>query len=151
MAIPTTPRMLKISAEVSTEVARTNTKLRAYLKAVGRNTPQGLLAFGFEFQAAVQLKTPVRTGRAKNSWHTIPPGTAADAYQYRDNHGNTFNGSLLDGATGPMEIKVGSNVEYMLPLEGGHSKQTPGGMVRVTLREMRRGMAQQITARKGTP
>lgn len=126
------------------------------LNDVGVLMQQDVLAFALELNNRIALKTPVKTGRARASWHVVPPGTASDVYQYRNLHGETFDGSLGEAETGPMEAIVGTNVDYMLYLEAGHSRQAPNGMVAVSLQEVRGRLEAMIAdtfrkAAKGTP
>jgi hypothetical protein len=103
-----------------------------------------VIAFAHETHRRIAMKTPVDTGRARASWHVVPPGTETDHHQYQDLHGQTFDGSLAGESTGPMESIVGTNVEYMIFLEAGHSRQAPEGMVMLSLMEMRGLLAKMI-------
>jgi hypothetical protein len=59
----------------------------------------------------IQLRTPVDTGNAKKSWRMRKLGRLTWIIQ--------------------------TAVDYMIHLEYGHSKQAPGGMVRITIDELR--------------
>jgi len=81
------------------------------------------------------IKTPVKTGRARASWAVA----LGDAYSGPPNLPGTYGApsepdlSEIDGTT---TIYVTSNLIYMEPLENGHSKQAPKGMVRITVAEL---------------
>jgi hypothetical protein len=92
-----------------------------------------LVAHALDLQARIQRRTPVLTGRLRNSIHTVPPNSS-DRFRYTDNSGKSFNGSL-GVSTGPGEVIVGTNVEYAPVIEAGRSRQAPQGMFAVSLKE----------------
>lgn len=106
------------------------------LNDLGILMQKDVLAFATELDRRIAMKTPVDTGRARASWHVVPPGTESDQFSYQDLHGKTFDGSLAGASTGPMEAIVGTNVNYMLYLEAGHSRQAPQGMIALSLQEL---------------
>lgn len=66
----------------------------------------------FDIYENVKVRTPVDTGRARAGW-------------------------MLD--SGKTITRIYNNVEYIVPLEYGHSKkQAPAGMVRITLRQYKK-------------
>lgn len=78
----------------------------------------------------VILKTPVDTGIARTGWQFgvgNKPGGEAD--------GDPIN--ALIAAVQPMKVgELGyfiNVVPYIIPLEYGHSKQAPAGMLRITI------------------
>jgi hypothetical protein len=103
-----------------------------------------VVAFAAEATQRIAMRTPVDTGRARASWHMVPPNTSADGFEYSDRHGEHFDGSLEGVQTGPMEAVVGTNVQYMIYLEAGHSRQAPNGMVALTLQELRGRLEQMV-------
>ncbi len=64
---------------------------------------------GFDLHGRIVERTPVDTGRAKAGW-------------------------ALD--VRPEMTIIYNNVEYIVPLEYGHSKQAPQGMVRVSIADI---------------
>lgn len=85
-----------------------------------------------ELWNGITTRTPVDTGRARSSWNlgigkpngsvpqkgfalSLPPNTSA--------------------ITGEEVVYITSNLDYIEPLENGHSKQAPGGMVLLTVAE----------------
>lgn len=62
----------------------------------------------FDIYDNIRDRTPRDTGRAQAGW------------------------MITEGA---MMTRIFNNVEYIVPLEYGHSKQSPAGMVRITLKE----------------
>lgn len=119
--------------------------LFGWLAEAGLAIQEEILKHAFEAERRIAMRTPVKTGRAKNSWHTVKPGES-DSYTYQDDHGNTFDGTLQDGHAGPFEAIVGSNVIYMIALEAGHSRQAPNGMVAITLAELSGALEARLEA-----
>lgn len=90
-----------------------------------------------DLHGKIVRRTPVDTGRARASWDvavgapakTPPPVPGKESYAAKD-----FDpGSKIDG-TAPVYIT--SNLVYIEPLENGHSKQAPLGMVRISVAEV---------------
>lgn len=71
----------------------------------------------------VKESTPVDTGRAKGSW--------------------SDNGAPVIGRS----YRYSSNLEYIVPLEYGHSQQAPSGMLRINVRNWRSIVENQIKRR----
>jgi hypothetical protein len=89
-----------------------------------------------DLHGKIVKRTPVDTGRARASWDVAigapsakpPPLPGKESYPEP-----AFDGSKIDG-TSPVFIT--SNLVYMEPLENGHSKQQPLGMVRISVAEV---------------
>lgn len=88
--------------------------------------------------AKVVLRTPVDTGRARANWVTTygNPSTVT-----RNDTDRTGQAAILKGqatirrATEGETIYILNSLPYAIPLEYGHSKQAPFGMVRLTVTE----------------
>lgn len=107
-----------------------------FLELTKADIPKAVLKIAEELLKRIQARTPVKTGRAKNSFHIIPPNSPSDPFgQYRDNRGRFYWGKT-ENSTGPNQAFVDSNVQYILALEAGHSKQAPAGMIGVSVLEM---------------
>jgi len=130
-------------ARLTVELSAFNAKLDAYGKALGQDLDQLVATSALILVGRIQARTPVRTGRARASWHAVLFGRSG-AFAYKDNAGRSFDGTLAEPPPGPGMALVGSNVEYMLPLEAGWSKQAPTGMVRISVAEFRETFAQKI-------
>jgi hypothetical protein len=131
----------KLSIEWSTK--KFNQFLQDFIKQTNADTSLVLRKFMFDLMTRVIYRTPVATGRARAGWTAagnalgikIPkpnrraPGDAAfDLGEYEEK------------LTGPKQfIRVANNVDYILPLEYGWSKQAPAGMVRISMAELRSG------------
>lgn len=104
----------------------------------GEDMQRKVMEVSLELLARIARRTPVKTGRLRNSFHVVPPGSDSDSFDYEDNAGHPFSGNLTEGLpTGPFEALVGTNVLYALSIEAGHSRQAPNGMVAVSVAELR--------------
>lgn len=117
------------------EFSRFNAALTRFLQEFSGNAHSIVRAHALDLLSRIQARTPVRTGRARNSWHMIPPNSSIFRFTYADRTGRSYDGSVEGVKTGPFEAAVATNVEYMPSLEAGHSKQAPQGMVAVSARE----------------
>lgn len=96
-------------------------------KALG-NAEKVVRKISLDMHSRIVERTPVDTGRAKAGTHvainTQPPGEEGP------------------GESGISPFKLGdtviiyNNVEYIVPLEYGHSKQAPQGMFRISFNEV---------------
>lgn len=118
--------------------------LTRYVEVTHEGMRDTLASMAMEFHARIVGRTPVDTGRAQNSWHVLLPGTRSDSFRYSDNRGNSFDGGLGQVDLGLLEAGVGSNVTYMVYLEGGWSRQSPAGMVAISLLEVRGGLDRRV-------
>lgn len=100
-------------------------KMKADLETVVRKST-------FDVFAKVNLKTPVDTGRFRHNWNvsqgTVDTTTTEGTDQTRAAAQIAKVWTLpLGGVT-----YMANSLPYAIPLEYGHSKQQPAGMVRVT-------------------
>lgn len=109
--------------------------------------PQEFSAFirkvALDLLVAIILKTPVDTGRARGNWRVaINETDRTTNVNLKDKQGtNTINrGSqkIMAGTqqTPYVEIVISNSLPYIVPLEFGHSKQAPNGMVTITVAKM---------------
>jgi len=86
----------------------------------------------------VVMKSPVDLGRFKGNWQVAIGNVPAGTLEINDKTG-TATISRIEAET--LKLKAGqtiylvNNLEYARPLEYGHSKQAPAGVVRTTLSE----------------
>lgn len=121
--------------QVHVDVARWNVAVGRFIQVFGGNMHRIVSAHALDLLSRIQARTPVDTGRLRNSFHVIMPNSSFDRFAYTDRTGRGFDGSLDGATTGPFEAGVGSNVEYGPRIESGSSKQAPHGMVAVSVRE----------------
>jgi hypothetical protein len=124
------------------ELARFNKEITRFGKLL---LPQQLVDFHqkvvLQVLSGVVEKTPVDTGRAKGGWQvtinfidaSIPTGVKDKA------GGATIAAGVaaLANLTPFSVVYISNNVEYIIPLEEGHSTQAPNGMLALTLEEVR--------------
>lgn len=91
----------------------------------------------FQLLDGIINMTPVQTGRARGNWQVAlgTPNVSMD-WEKKDRSGggtiaagSVVISSLQDYGT----IYLTNNLPYILPLENGHSRQAPAGMVQVSL------------------
>lgn len=86
----------------------------------------------------VILKSPVLTGRFKGNWQVAIGSIPAGVLEIDDKSGSATISKMTAAVLG---LKAGqviylvNNLEYARPLEYGHSKQAPAGVVRITVQE----------------
>lgn len=94
-------------------------------------------------------RTPVKTGRARSNYffglNAMPTETTDEA----DPAGEPSR-QRIDAGLGAMRLGdrafVVNSLDYIIPLEFGHSQQAPAGMMRVTAREWR-AILRMVTGR----
>lgn len=82
----------------------------------------------------LQKATPHQTGRAKAGWNTTvdsAPSDWAPPAGKRSYAQTSFSGE--NSIAFDSEINISNNVEYIIPLEQGHSKQRPHGFINTVL------------------
>jgi len=95
-----------------------------------------LKKIAFQLLGLIVSKTPVDTGRAQNNWQVAVDAAAGTAQV--SGGGNVFSGALsaLAKVKAFSTIILYNNVEYIVFLEHGTSKQAPRGMVSVSIQEV---------------
>ncbi|WP_444941248.1 hypothetical protein [Microbulbifer sp. ZKSA004] len=88
-------------------------------------------ATNIELFNSVIRDTPVDTGRARGNWQTTV-GTPAQSSSLRlDRSGTESQAEVIQNVRGLDKVNyLINNLPYIQPLEYGHSKQAPAGMVR---------------------
>ncbi len=92
----------------------------------------------------VVAKTPVDTGRARQSWQVRRNATSeADVGEWQQRDSVVEGQGVILALKEPYGIvHIFSNVEYIEFLENGSSQQAPEGMVALTVRELEAGLTQ---------
>lgn len=78
-----------------------------------RRSGQVMDHFATDILVTTRSRTPILTGLARSGWQKIPEGSGE------------WGGEWV----------IGNAVPYIVPLEYGHSKQAPAGMLRITVEE----------------
>lgn len=95
----------------------------------------------FKIERKCVERTPVDTGRARASWN-ISEEYADLKVAPEGNHGmpppssGGVKGGAVGGISGKKPIFISNNLEYIVPLEFGHSKQAPNGMAALAIAEV---------------
>lgn len=102
-------------------------------------------------------KTPVDTGRARASWNIAINTPDMSVPPPREGKTTAITGFLTPGEKvaalsklAPLDkdpyvtVWITSNLDYIVPLENGHSKQAPSGMVALTVTEMEKFMEEAL-------
>lgn len=93
------------------------------------------------------LKTPVDTGRARSNWQigvgAVNENTSAAPDPSGEAAISRADGALQNVTVGGV-IYLTNSLVYAKPLEYGHSKQAPSGMVRITVQEYAQYLAKAV-------
>lgn len=109
-----------------------------WCKAVPAQAEDILRKVAMDMFTRVVMRSPVDTGRFRGHW-VATIGTPSSALTGRIDPSGAKSVALA--ASVAMKVKIGqsiflcNNLPYALPLEYGHSKQAPAGMVRVAVAE----------------
>lgn len=119
--------MTSFADQVAAFVAKTNAKIELAVRKIALDV----------FKEVI-LMSPVDTGRLRGNWQ-VAIGSVASGTVEIDDKAGTATISKVQAET--MKLQVGqtitlvNNLPYARPLEYGHSKQAPGGMVRLTVQK----------------
>ncbi|MCO1337103.1 hypothetical protein MO867_22525, partial [Microbulbifer sp. OS29] len=88
-------------------------------------------ATNIELFNSVIRDTPVDTGRARGNWQTTTGDLAQSSSLRLDRSGAEAQAEVIQKVGGLDKVNyLTNNLPYIQPLEYGHSKQAPAGMVR---------------------
>lgn len=93
-----------------------------------------------EALARIILKTPVDTGRARGNWQVGINKYPSNQLDVTDKSGDK---ALAKGIAKTLKIPpfanvwISNNVDYIIYLEEGTSKQSPKGMIKLTIEELK--------------
>jgi hypothetical protein len=103
----------------------------------GVTAGQALKKVSLDLWTEITRRTPVKHGYAQANWH-LTQGTPSQEISPVPNP--KFEGVIppppqpdVSGIDGTQDIFVINNLPYIEPLEHGHSKQAPSGMVAVSI------------------
>lgn len=126
-------------ARWSVSLDRLAAKSKQDIEKVGRTAT-------FQLFNAVQLRSPVDTGRFRGNWQfgkdTIPAG----ALSRLDTTGTLAQQEALRALSSPLGgvTYFVNNLPYARRLENGYSQQAPIGMVRISVREFSKYVREAI-------
>ncbi|KQN63631.1 hypothetical protein [Erwinia sp. Leaf53] len=107
-------------------------------------TKAGRLRKGLKAHGSMDIKKPPRYtgGRFRGNWQVSfnQPAEGETGRVDKQGHQTIAAGNLVieQFKVGMTAVYFANNVPYAYPLEFGHSKQAPGGMVRITAAEFQR-------------
>lgn len=98
-------------------------------KVLGAETArEAAVTLAIQLSTEIVRRTPVDTGRARANWF-LSEGTPR-IETTSSTSAQSFSASAL---TGRNPIYITNSLPYIVPLEYGHSKQAPAGMVRTAI------------------
>jgi len=111
--------------------------LEKFAKKAGNNAAAVVKKVGIDMFSQVVVRTPVDTGRARGNWQVSFNSPASGTLNDLDPSGRNTQMQISGKMTGwkQGDIWMTNNLPYARRLEYGWSKQAPGGMVRLTVRE----------------
>lgn len=86
-----------------------------------------------EIWDGITLRTPVDTGRARSSFN-LAIGTPDPSVPPKGDYGIPGKPDV-SGIDGEQVVWITSNLDYIEPLENGHSQKAPGGMVFISVND----------------
>lgn len=123
-----------------------------FAQAAGLKLSTAMQLISLDLLRRIVQRTPAKTGRARSSWDMtlgspsdfLPPeieGTAPAADPMQKFTSSFAGGGMgfhnaAAGIDGLQAVYIVSNLPYIEPLENGHSKQAPAGMVRLSMAEV---------------
>jgi hypothetical protein len=117
-----------------------NDHIDEFIRLSKKDSVLVLRKFMFDLMRKVIKRTPVDTGRARAGWSAA--GDALGIVVTRPRNHKPEDTAYSEVKTVDfIMLRATNNVEYIMPLEFGHSAQHPFGMVRISMAEMRTGQA----------
>lgn len=124
--------------------------LKKFSNTVGVSLDKVVKKVSFELHKKVIVKTPVDTGRARSSWN-INAGRVDPSVQPEGRRGRSGATGIalrkqtnFDLPSPYSRVYITNNLPYITVLEDGSSTQAPRGMVRISIIEIRAGLAKAI-------
>lgn len=111
----------------------------------------------FEIARRVILRTPVDTGAARGNWicaiGSMPMGYSLSRVSPSGRESTSLAFKTAQGSPGAKDhvFWIINHLPYIIPLEYGHSKQAPSGMVRPVLAQFRALVADVATVSRSGP
>jgi len=110
--------------------------LNAFAEKLELNIGVVVEKIGNDLLAKIVKRTPVDTGRMRSSWAV---SLSEPSGYMPDKEGPFFDAQFpttIGPITGKTTLWIVSNLVYAEPLENGHSKQSPQGMVKISVAEV---------------
>ena len=131
--------------DLNRQLARFDRSVRRFLKEFEGSTEQAVRKIAVDLYRDVVSGTPRDTGRAKLGWaldvavsNYIPPANQ-----------KSYPAPTTPSPPPTLALYLFNNIEYIIPLEMGSSRQAPAGMVRPALIKHHDRLKQEILSRAG--
>jgi len=118
-------------------------------RLLGDRANQAFRGLALEATGRIVKRTPVDTGRARGNWNIglgQPDRTLTETVDKSGEATVARGAAMIHQAGLDRTLYITNSVPYIVPLEHGHSRQAPAGMVAVTVAELQ-PLAQQIAAK----
>jgi len=113
---------VKAELKLSVAIDKFNAALIKHISVVQTDVSKAVVGVAHKLEAMAKRRCPVDTGRLRASIHTVTYGQASD---------------LSRAPRNATQAVVGTNVDYALYIEAGHSSQAPAGFMRISVEELR--------------
>ena len=123
-----------------------NKHIKQFLKKSNISVEKGIKKFAFDLLNRIIKKNPVDTGRSRAAWYVaIEKLGGAISVSTKEEREGYSKGKFIDHTKNFLDkyIEIVNGVDYVIYLEYGSSKQAPYGMVRLSMRELRKGKLPQ--------
>jgi len=108
------------------------TRLRVFTAKYKRKlTEEAMKETAAEMSGRVVARNPVLTGRSRKGWNA-----SLNEPNFQEGAGETI-ASVINKMQPGDDYYFVNGVHYIIPLEYGHSRQAPAGMVRITIAEFK--------------
>ena len=118
-----------------TNLAEINKAFKQFVKLYEGDIGKSMRVVAVKLFAKLQLNTPRDSGRAINGWNVNINKKPSD-WKPPKNQSHyialSFPSVVIDYKS---FINISNNVEYIIPLEEGHSMQKPNGFIELSMRE----------------
>jgi hypothetical protein len=121
-------------------------QMEAFAKKTNNKIEDVVGSVCFQLSESIVLRTPVDTGRARMNWTPSINKMSTEIIEGTDKTGAKVLSTAkqeTEKASGNIFYLV-NNLHYIKPLEYGHSKQAPQGMVRLSVVRFRQALKKAI-------
>jgi len=123
-----------LGLEFKTNAAEFRNDLEKAAKAIEADVEQIVRLTAAKIEEKVVQRTPVDTGRARASWN-MSEESIDGSVKPEGNYGAP-PATAVGALSGKKVIYISNNLDYIVPLEYGHSGQAPQGMAAIALAEV---------------
>jgi hypothetical protein len=123
-----------LGLEFKTNAAEFRNDLEKAAKAIEADVEQVVRLTAAKIEQKVVQRTPVDTGRARASWN-MSEESIDSSVKPEGNYGAP-PATPVGALSGKKVIYISNNLDYIVPLEYGHSGQAPQGMAAIALAEV---------------